>query len=66
MNNLIHKAIMIAGNQEKLAAAVGVSQTAVHKWLKGGKISAENAFAIHTVTNGAVDKCELRPDIFNE
>ena len=57
-------AIAMFGSQQKLAAACGVSQGAVHKWLYGGRVSAENAVAIERATGGLVSKAALRPDLF--
>ena len=57
-------AIAMFGSQQKLAAALGVSQGAVHKWLYGGRVSAENSIGIERVTGGRVSKAVLRPDLF--
>ena len=46
MNKAILKAIKIFKSQQALAAACGVSQNAVSKWLNGGSISLENALKI--------------------
>jgi len=52
--------------QTKMAARLGVSQGLIHQWLKGiTRITAERCVQIEGVTNGAVRRHELRPDIFN-
>lgn len=58
MNKAILKAIKIFKSQQALAAACGVSQNAVSKWLNGGSISLENALKIEKATNGKV-KAEM-------
>ena len=58
MNKTILKAIKIFKSQQALAAACGVSQNAVSKWLNGGSISLENALKIEKATNGKV-KAEM-------
>lgn len=58
MNKVILKAIKIFKSQQALAAACGVSQNAVSKWLNGGSISLENALKIEKATNGKV-KAEM-------
>lgn len=64
----IHDAIDYFGSQQALADAVGCSQTAIWKLVKGHtkKISAEFAISIDKATEGDVSKQELRPDIFGE
>ena len=63
---LIERAIAtLGGSQSKLAEAIGVSQQQVSKLLRKDQgISAEVALAIHTATDGAVSKSELRPDLW--
>ncbi|HGJ5880229.1 MULTISPECIES: transcriptional regulator [Arsenophonus] len=63
MNLVIKKAISIVGGQKKLAKICGVSQPAVHKWLKGGKISPERVMTIVNATDGLIKAYELRPDL---
>lgn len=63
MNPVIKKAIEIAGTQEKLAKMCGVSQPAVHLWLKGGKVSPEKVMRIVNATNGLIKAHEIRPDL---
>lgn len=64
---LIQKAIDIAGGrQEDLAEAIGISQSAVHKLLKGKSHQAGPGTAreIEEWSGGAITKEELRPDIW--
>lgn len=66
MNEIIEKAITHLGTQEKLAHACGVSQAAIHKWLRGkSHPSAINAKKIEMATNGVISRSDIRPDIFN-
>lgn len=52
-----------AGNQTKLAAAVGVTQQAVSNWLYGlRRIPAEHVRRVSEATG--VPAHEIRPDIF--
>lgn len=51
--------------QTTLANLLGVTQGAVWQWLNGyQRITAERAIEIERVTQGAVSKHELRPDVF--
>ncbi|AOM40205.1 transcriptional regulator [Xenorhabdus hominickii] len=63
MNLVIQRAVNIVGSQEKLAALCGVSQPAVHKWLRGGRVSPQRVFAIVNATDGLVRAYEIRPDL---
>lgn len=65
MNKVIQRAVCAAGSQEKLARLCGVSQPAVHKWLKGGLVSPERVQVIVSATNGLVKAYEIRPDLPN-
>jgi len=51
MNNVIKTAISIAGSQKELAARVGVDQSAVSKWLRGGGIRSKYIPKLITATN---------------
>ena len=52
-------------SQNDLGKMLGVTQGAVSQWIAGAvKISAERAVDIERVTQGAVRREELRPDIF--
>jgi len=64
--NLMATALeMGGGSQAALAMQIGYSQRAVSKALNRGRTSAEMTSAIHSFTNGAVPKWELRPDLFD-
>lgn len=58
------QAIEIFGNQRKLAAAMGVVQSAISQWLTNNRVPPIRAIMIERLTNGAVKREELRPDIF--
>ncbi|MBU2789707.1 helix-turn-helix domain-containing protein [Acidithiobacillus caldus] len=58
-------ALQIAGSQRALAKLAGVSQPAVHKWVKGlSSPGLKASVQIERATNGAVRCSDLRPDIF--
>ena len=64
INEVIEKAISIAGSQKKLAIKVGVSQPNVWYWLHNQKrVSPEKVPAIVEATNGAIKAHEIRPDL---
>jgi DNA-binding transcriptional regulator YdaS (Cro superfamily) len=64
---LIHEAIRIAGTQQKLADAIGVSQQRISHIIRLSKrVPAEVAVKIDRFTDGKVSKTALRPDIFSE
>lgn len=64
INEVIEKAISIAGSQKKLAIKVGVSQPNVWYWLHNHKrVSPEKVPAIVEATNGAIKAHEIRPDL---
>lgn len=57
-------AIKHFGSQASLAKAVGVVPMAISNWKKRG-VPPEKAKAIEKVTDGAVKRHQLRPDIFD-
>lgn len=59
MNDIIQKAINIAGSQSELARRVGVDQSAVSKWLFGGGIRAHYIPAIVKATQGQISVDEI-------
>lgn len=64
MNITIAKAISIAGSQQKLAKAVGVSQAAVSKWHSNKtKVKASLVPLIVIASEGKIKACEVRPDL---
>lgn len=63
---VIQKAVEICGSQTALAAACGVSQPSVTKWLNGGGISAEYLLKIEAATNEQVTIREICEELENE
>lgn len=64
VNKAIESAIKIAGSQQKLADACGVSQPTVWAWLHGEKKpSAMSAKRIEIATAEEVKAHMLRPDL---
>lgn len=61
--NALDSAIAQVGGVGKLAAALGVSQPVISNWrARGTKIDAAHCVAIERATGGAVTRCDLRPD----
>lgn len=61
---LILEAIEVCGGTEaKLASAAGVTQPAIHKAKKTGRVSAELALRIEKATRGRVALWQMRPDL---
>ncbi|HBL7061406.1 TPA: helix-turn-helix domain-containing protein [Klebsiella oxytoca] len=54
MNAIIQRAIEIVGSQKELAEKVGVDQSAVSKWLRGGGIRSQYIPKISLATNGEI------------
>ena len=64
-NPHIAKAVRCCGSQERLAAAIGTSQSRVSRLLlRQTKVTAEDAVAIEKATDGAVSRWCLRPDLW--
>jgi DNA-binding transcriptional regulator YdaS (Cro superfamily) len=63
LNNLMVKKFF--GTQKNLAKKLGVKQQTVSDWVRG-KInpSIENAKKIDQLSNGAIKKEQIRPDVF--
>jgi uncharacterized protein ydas len=61
--NGIKQAVELCNGQSSLARACGVSQTAVLKWLCGGKMDVKYIPAIIKATEGKVRAEDLRPDV---
>jgi DNA-binding transcriptional regulator YdaS (Cro superfamily) len=59
-------AIKHFGSEVKLAAAIGVSQTAINKAKRRARVSAEMAVAIERASGGVVSRSEFRPDLWSE
>lgn len=47
-----------------MARAIGVSPMAVRQWERRERIPLEHAVRIEQITDGAVTKEQLRPDVF--
>lgn len=58
-NHVIQKAIDIVGSQGKLARQVGVNQSAVSKWLRGGGIRSEYISGIVAATKEQVTAADI-------
>lgn len=65
VRQLIEAAAKIFGSEAKLGEATGYSQNAIWQAKKVGRVTGEMARSIDTVTNGAVARYELRPDLFD-
>jgi DNA-binding transcriptional regulator YdaS (Cro superfamily) len=62
--NAVQRAVALVGSQAALARAIGKSQPAVYKWVRGHSLPTwQNAIAIERATNGRVTRHEVRPDI---
>ncbi|RZZ90899.1 CI repressor [Pseudoxanthomonas winnipegensis] len=55
-------AIENAGGVSRLAAQLGLAQTAVSNWRKRGKVPAEQVLKVEAATG--VSRYDLRPDVF--
>lgn len=60
----VMRAIQIKGSEQALAEACGVTQPAIHKAKKLGRVSVDLAKEIHRVTGGEVPGSDLRPDVW--
>jgi len=61
----IRQAVIIFGGQQKMAAALGVSQPTVSGWMgRDGQIGARYALPCHMLTSGRVKAYDLRPDLY--
>lgn len=63
MNPAIETAISIIGNKNRLSKAVGVSNVAVGKWLKGGGMDVRHAQKIEELTGGKVTAKQISDGI---
>lgn len=65
--NGLRQAISYFGTQTELANKLGRDKSTVTSWLKRRrKITAETAIKIENITNKAVMREDLRPDLFNK
>ena len=63
----IQKAVDAVGSQAALAKAIGISPAVVWQWLKGRRpVAAQHCIPIETATAGAVNRYDLRPDVFGK
>lgn len=62
----IRQAIDQLGSQAALAKAAGVTQPAINKALRTGRVAALTAIAIERATGGAVPRWRLRPDLWSQ
>ena len=64
MNELtaIKKAVVIAGNQTKLAAICGVAPSAVQQWVASNRVPSKRVIDIERATG--INRSELRPDLY--
>jgi len=46
----------------RLAKMIGVKHPTIHSWLRAGRIPANRAIAVETITG--ISRYELRPDVF--
>jgi DNA-binding transcriptional regulator YdaS (Cro superfamily) len=60
----IKKAVDHIGSQSEVARQLGIWQSAVAKWVRTGKVSAQRAIDLERITEGAVTRAELRPDLW--
>ncbi|WP_304678258.1 transcriptional regulator [Neisseria bergeri] len=63
MNQAIQDAIRHFGSQNRLAKAVGVSQTAVRKWRDGSGLDVRHAQKIEDLTEGRVTTRQISDGI---
>lgn len=66
MNIVIKRAISIVGSQKELARKVGVDQSAVSKWLRGGGIRSQYIPGLVSATNGQLTAVEIINSLSSE
>lgn len=59
----LHRAVKALGGQEKTAAIIKKSQTAVSEYLRKGNAPADVCMRIETATGGRYKAEEIRPDL---
>lgn len=64
MEKAVTKAANVVGGQAELAKRLNISPQAVNKWIKRGLVPPERVLEVERLTNGAVTRYELRPDVF--
>lgn len=61
----LKRAVSLKGSQNRLAEAMGCSQSKVSWLLKSADtISGDDAVAVEQATSGGVSRHDLRPDLF--
>ncbi len=59
----LRRAVALIGSQTNMGRALGISQAAVSKWLKGGAVlPAEHVLRVEAHTG--ISRHELRPDLY--
>ncbi|OSI10938.1 MULTISPECIES: transcriptional regulator [Neisseria] len=65
MQNAILCAVHFIGSQAALARKLGVQRSTVNSWVKGrNKIPPDVAVRIEKLTDGAIRRQDLRPDLY--
>jgi DNA-binding transcriptional regulator YdaS (Cro superfamily) len=62
----LNRAIKLFPTQEAFAAALGVKSPSISEWRTRKQVPVERCVAIEAITNGAITRAELRPDIFGK
>lgn len=62
----IEKAISHFGTQVEMAKQMGVAYQSIQGWRANGSVPAERAVQIELLTEGAVQRQQLRPDLFEK
>lgn len=60
--NPLQKVFELIGSQAEVARKFGLSREAIRKWKK--QVPAGRVLRIEKLTNGAVTRHELRPDLY--
>lgn len=63
INQVILRAVSIAGSQKKLADLCGVKQPTVWRWLHGGGIDIRYVLPIVKATGGKIGPQEVCPNL---
>lgn len=62
----LEKAIAIIGGTNATARALGIKPPAVSRWRRTGQVPVNRCPDLERLTNGAVTREALRPDIFGK
>jgi DNA-binding transcriptional regulator YdaS (Cro superfamily) len=60
----LRRAVELFGSENRLAAALGISQQNLNRAVRRGRVSPQLAIAIQKATGGNVTASELRPDLW--